>query len=86
MIAVIDWEWVYSAPAQCSFDPPWWLLLREPESWPGGIRKWMQAYEPRLNTFLRALEAEEAELGMAAATTLDSDMDRLSLAPGTEHG
>lgn len=59
VVGVIDWQFAYAAPASFSFDPPWWLLLEEPEYWPGGYRAWMEAYEPRLQTFLRVLAAEE---------------------------
>ncbi|KAI8950611.1 hypothetical protein F4801DRAFT_579291 [Xylaria longipes] len=31
VVGVIDWEFAYAAPAQLSFDPPWWLLLKSPE-------------------------------------------------------
>ncbi|KAH8171104.1 phosphotransferase enzyme family protein [Sarocladium implicatum] len=62
VVGVIDWEFAYAAPAQFSFHPPWWLLLLEPDSWPGGYREWMKVYEPRLQTFLRVLEAEEAKM------------------------
>lgn len=65
VVSVIDWEFAYAAPAQFSHDPPWWLLLEEPECWPGGYQAWMEAYEPRLRTFLRALEAEEKKLAIA---------------------
>ncbi|EGX87696.1 Protein kinase-like domain [Cordyceps militaris CM01] len=59
VVAVVDWEFAYAAPAQFSLDPPWWLLLKSPEYWPGGYASWMEAYEPRLNTFLSVLEDEE---------------------------
>ncbi|KAH8177901.1 phosphotransferase enzyme family protein [Sarocladium implicatum] len=59
---VIDWEYTYAAPAQFSDDPPWWLLLMKPEEWPGAYEPWMQAFEPRLWTFLRVLEEEEKKL------------------------
>ncbi|KAI0453048.1 hypothetical protein F5B21DRAFT_481380 [Xylaria acuta] len=59
---VIDWEFAYAAPEAFSSDPPWWLLLRKPEDWPGGYEAWMNAYEPRLEIFLRVLENEESKL------------------------
>ena len=48
VVGVIDWEFAYVAPAEFTCDPPWWLLLLEPESWSGGYKEWMKAYEPRL--------------------------------------
>lgn len=77
IVGVIDWEFAYAAPAQFSFDPPWWLLLQEPEYWTGGYDEWMKAYEPRLQTFLRALEAEEQK--MMTAPELTDKMNGLSL-------
>ena len=70
VVGVIDWEFAYAAPAEFSFDPPWWLLLLEPESWPGGYREWMKAYEPRLRTFLRVLDAEENKLGVSCCPSV----------------
>jgi hypothetical protein len=68
VVGVIDWEFAYAAPAQFCFDPPWWLLLEEPEYWTGGYRAWMDAYESRLRTFLHALEAEEKKIERAVLT------------------
>lgn len=81
VVGVIDWEFAYAAPAEFTYDPPWWLLLLEPESWPGGYREWMKAYEPRFDTFLRVLEAEERKMGLAgsgsrAAEPLSRSMQR----------
>ncbi|KID86278.1 phosphotransferase family protein, partial [Metarhizium majus ARSEF 297] len=61
VVGVIDWEFAYAAPAQFSSDPPWRLLWKSPEYWPGGYDSWMEVYEPRWNTFLRVLEEEERE-------------------------
>lgn len=77
VVGVIDWEFAYAAPTQFSLDPPWWLLLEEPEYWTGGYSAWMKAYEPRLRTFLRMLEAEEK---VAAAADIAEKIGALSLA------
>src|SRR3569833_4742664 len=43
--------------------PPWWLLLMEPDWWEdGAYPEWMEAYEPRMLTFIRVLEEEERNL------------------------
>ncbi|KAH7018468.1 phosphotransferase family protein [Microdochium trichocladiopsis] len=60
IVAVIDWEFAYAAPAQFARDPPWWLLIRQPHHWEGGIEAFIAAYEPRLQTFLRTLRRCEA--------------------------
>ncbi|KFZ09259.1 hypothetical protein V501_05639 [Pseudogymnoascus sp. VKM F-4519 (FW-2642)] len=31
LVAVIDWEFTYSAPVEFSHAPPWWLLIEQPE-------------------------------------------------------
>lgn len=62
VVGVIEWEFAYAAPPQFSFDPPWWLLLKSLEYWPGGYTPWMEAYKPRLETFLRALQGEERKM------------------------
>ncbi|PNY28462.1 Uncharacterized protein TCAP_01618 [Tolypocladium capitatum] len=76
VVGVIDWEFAYAAPAQFSFDPPWWLLIHDPEYWTGGYSEWLKAYEPRLQTFLRVLEAEERKM---AATDLAEKLNAISL-------
>ncbi|KAF5685182.1 phosphotransferase family [Fusarium globosum] len=42
VVGVIDWEFAYAAPSEFSFDPPWWLLLKYPEYWPGGYKEWIE--------------------------------------------
>ncbi|OAQ88558.1 phosphotransferase family protein [Purpureocillium lilacinum] len=61
IVGVIDWEFTYAAPAEFAYSPPWWLLLIMPEEWPEGLDDWAAKYEPRLKTFLRAMEAKERE-------------------------
>ncbi|KAI9829870.1 MAG: hypothetical protein M1819_005968 [Sarea resinae] len=76
IVAVIDWEFTYSAPAEFSYAPPWWLLLEQPEYWPEGLDAWADAYEPRLEVFLRALRARENDA--ISRGTLSSKTTRLS--------
>ncbi|KAK9435770.1 Protein kinase-like protein [Metarhizium brunneum] len=73
VVGVIDWEFAYAAPASFSSDPPWWLLLKSPEYWPGGYDSWMEAYERRLNTFLRVLEEEEREMKAQNSSSCTKD-------------
>ncbi|KAJ6440186.1 phosphotransferase family protein [Purpureocillium lavendulum] len=61
IVGVIDWEFTYAAPAEFTYAPPWWLLLIMPEEWPEGLDDWAAKYEPRLDTFLRAMETKERE-------------------------
>lgn len=61
LAAVIDWEFSYAAPAEFTFSPPWWLLLKDQDMWEEGLDDWAAHYEKRLPTFLCALEAREKE-------------------------
>lgn len=62
IVAVTDWEFTYTAPAEFTFDPPWWLLLELPEYWSKGLDDWAATYEQRLATFLRMLETRERDI------------------------
>ncbi|OTA92545.1 hypothetical protein M434DRAFT_74395 [Hypoxylon sp. CO27-5] len=75
VVGVIDWEFAHAAPAHFTFDPPWWLILQEPEWWSEGYESFMKVYEPRLQTFLRVLEVEEKKI----AANLDEKIRGLSL-------
>ncbi|BCR82773.1 phosphotransferase family protein [Aspergillus chevalieri] len=59
IVGVIDWEFTYAAPVEFSHAPPWWLLLEQPEYWPDGIEAWVEAFESRLQTFLKVLTERE---------------------------
>lgn len=59
IVGVVDWEFTYAAPAEFSYAPPWWLLLEQPEYWPGGIEAWSNMFEIRLQTFLKVLFERE---------------------------
>ncbi|RDL31365.1 uncharacterized protein BP5553_09574 [Venustampulla echinocandica] len=77
--ALIDWEFAYVGPAQFALDPPWWLLLEEPECWPGGIQEWSKIYDQRLETWLRCVEmAEEEEAERAKPSGGTEEMVRRS--------
>ncbi|KAF2474404.1 phosphotransferase enzyme family protein-like protein [Lindgomyces ingoldianus] len=56
--AILDWEFTHAMPAQFSHDPPWWLILKGPDTWleNHSMEKFLARYEPRLEQFLRALE------------------------------
>lgn len=59
IVAVLDWEFTYSAPVEFTCSPPSWLLLEMPEEWPRGIADWAKTYQPRLDAFLRVLRRQE---------------------------
>lgn len=66
VLGVIDWEFAYVAPTQFVLDPPWWLLLDQPEMWEGGIDEWTKLYATRLQTWLSAMEEAEKDLKVGA--------------------
>ncbi|KFH45410.1 hypothetical protein ACRE_037780 [Hapsidospora chrysogenum ATCC 11550] len=59
--AILDFEFTNSMPAQFTYDPPWWLLLRGPDVWLDGnsMDEFLARYVPRMEQFLRALERVE---------------------------
>lgn len=59
IVGIIDWEFTYAAPAEFSQASPWWLLLEQPEYWPGGIEAWENTFETRLKTSIKVLTERE---------------------------
>ncbi|ORY09461.1 hypothetical protein BCR34DRAFT_625762 [Clohesyomyces aquaticus] len=60
--AVLDLEFTNTMPSQYASDPPWWLLLVGPYSYMlrgRTIEEFVEAYEPRLEQFLQAMEGAE---------------------------
>jgi len=89
IVAVIDWEFCYAAPAEFTHSPPWWLLIETPECYPRpssststALDAFLAAYAPRLETFLRVLEAREHARGLEGTGWL-SDRMRQSWADRT---
>ena len=74
VVGVIDWEFTYSAPAQFSSDPPWWLLLRAPDNWDIGYEDWSREYEKRLGLFLQVMKIEEAKMSIHQTSPLSTRM------------
>jgi len=65
--AVLDLEFTNAMPSQYASEPPWWLLLVGPDSYVlrgRTIEEFVEAYKPRLEQFLKAMErAEKATEG-----------------------
>jgi hypothetical protein len=60
--AVLDLEFTNAMPSQYASEPPWWLLLVGPDSYllrHRSIEEFVEAYEPRLEQFLKAMEQAE---------------------------
>jgi hypothetical protein len=75
--ALLNFEFTNSMPAQFTYDPPWWLLLRGPDMWLdhyGRMDEFIARYVPRMEQFLRALERAEdrAEAGKGGSVTAAS--------------
>ncbi|KAK4114335.1 hypothetical protein N656DRAFT_835974 [Canariomyces notabilis] len=66
---VLDFESTNSMPAQFAYDPPWWLLLRNPGIWidEEGIDSFLARYVPRLEQFLQVLERVEEKSAVSPA-------------------
>ncbi|KAL3422329.1 phosphotransferase [Phlyctema vagabunda] len=63
IVSLIDFEFTYVAPRQFALDPPWWLLLEQPERWDDGIESWTRVYNERVQVWFTGMEAAEKELG-----------------------
>ncbi|KAF2768909.1 phosphotransferase enzyme family protein-like protein [Teratosphaeria nubilosa] len=60
--AVLDLEFTNAMPSQFASEPPWWLLLVGPDSYlirGLSLAGFVEAYEPRLDQFLGAMERVE---------------------------
>lgn len=56
IVAVIDWEFCYAAPATFLCSPPWWFTGTEPFEWNDHD---LVDYNANLEVFLKLLEEEE---------------------------
>lgn len=56
IVAVLDWEWAYTAPFQMLYSPPRWLLLKRPFDWED---KDASRYNSLLKIFTNVLEEEQ---------------------------
>lgn len=58
---IIDWEFTHAMPAQLSYDPPPWLILKGPSFWLESydMKEFVTRYEPKLKQFLAAMERVE---------------------------
>ncbi|PWY88189.1 hypothetical protein BO70DRAFT_385428 [Aspergillus heteromorphus CBS 117.55] len=89
VVAVIDWEFSYAAPAQFAGSIPWWLLLDQPHrivSDRGG-EGFLELFLPKADAFLRVLERREEEeeegvgvgVGVGVGGKVGDDGKRLSM-------
>lgn len=75
---VLGAGWMNAIPAQFAYDPPAWLLGKEPEEWVvrGAVREFEEMYGEMLEGFLRVLREVEDEDGGGAGA--DGRKKRLS--------
>lgn len=58
IVAVIDWEWSYTAPAQLVSSTPTWLVIESPNAW-SSVDKRLVRFNKHLELFTRILKEEE---------------------------
>lgn len=61
IVAVIDWEWSYTAPAQIVGSTPSWLLIETSNAWPS-IDGRFARFQRHLELYSRILEEEEQKV------------------------
>ncbi|KJZ73835.1 hypothetical protein HIM_06728 [Hirsutella minnesotensis 3608] len=74
--AIIDLEFTNAMPYQFALDPPWWLLLDEPETYLDQghtAREFSIAFRRRLDQFLRAMQRAEDARGLRDEQSLLSN-------------
>lgn len=62
IVAVLDWEWAYSAPYQMLYSPPRWLLIKKPIDWDvrdPHLEPYLSQYKYHFYKFVNILEEEE---------------------------
>lgn len=83
IVAVLDWEWTYAAPAQMLFSPRW-LLIKKPFNWDAAD---ITRYEGLSEKFASMLEEEELRRSEVVQTGARipslADMMRATLRDGT---
>lgn len=61
VVAVIDWEWSYTAPAQLVNSTPTWLVIESPNAW-GSVDERLARFNKHLELYTRVLEEEELKI------------------------
>ncbi|KAK7418114.1 hypothetical protein QQZ08_011369 [Neonectria magnoliae] len=61
VVAVIDWEWSYTAPTQLVDSTPTWLVIESPNAWTS-VDERLARYNKHLELYTRLLEEEEPKI------------------------
>lgn len=61
IVAVLDWEWSYTAPIQLANTTPTWLLIESPNAW-GSIDERLARFNRHLELYTRIMVEEEPKI------------------------
>lgn len=79
IVAVLDWEWAYTAPFQMLYSPPRWLLLKRPFDWEDED---VSKYNSLLKIFTNVLEEEQQKRAESCSMPSMAAVMRESLEDG----
>ncbi|OBT80281.1 hypothetical protein VF21_00578 [Pseudogymnoascus sp. 05NY08] len=76
IVAVLDWEWAYTAPYQMLYSPPRWLLIKKPIHWDVEDLphiSYLSQYKSQFQIFVKILEEVESQREQDMGTTLTGE-------------
>ncbi|OBT85240.1 hypothetical protein VE02_05213 [Pseudogymnoascus sp. 03VT05] len=76
IVAVLDWEWAYTAPYQMLYSPPRWLLIKIPIHWDAEDLphiSYLSQYKSQFQIFVKILEEVESQRERDVGTTLTGE-------------
>ena len=88
IVAVLDWEWAYTAPYQMLYSPPRWLLIKKPIHWDAEDHPqipYLSQYKSQFQKIVQILEAErqqERDMGTNLTNERMSSLMRKSMDDG----
>ncbi|KFY46464.1 hypothetical protein V495_02450 [Pseudogymnoascus sp. VKM F-4514 (FW-929)] len=77
IVAVLDWEWAYTAPYQMLYSPPRWLLIKKPihcDADDNPEVPYLSQYKSQFQKFLQILEVEERQRARDMGRTLTGEI------------
>ncbi|KFX93034.1 hypothetical protein O988_07031 [Pseudogymnoascus sp. VKM F-3808] len=77
IVAVLDWEWAYTAPYQMLYSPPRWLLIKKPIHWDADDNPevpYLSQYKSQFQIFVQILEVEESQRARDMGRTLTGEI------------
>ncbi|BDD62831.1 hypothetical protein MAP00_007789 [Monascus purpureus] len=79
IVAVLDWEWAYTAPFQMLYSPPRWLLLKRPFDWEDED---VSKYNSLLKVFTNVLDEEQQKRAKSCLVPSMATLMRESMEDG----